>query len=201
MTDGMKSSLSVWVRVAFGTIGLLIGFVAGLSMTPVIGTILPLLFAAVGGGAGFFLTGKPENSREVGISITLMASMCLLGGIWGVHLRVGSPWKCFFTACAEPATKSIREMPLPPDVTEASRLAYLVAIRAELSHIEMPVDERKRVFQAVLKDKDSLNTVRDILHEVTSGKKTSVISFANQDPDTLRRMQELLPTSGTTPGD
>src|SRR5262245_16960366 len=91
MIDGSKGSLSVWIWVAFGTMGLLIGFVAGLSLTPVVGTILPLLFAAIGGGAGFFLTRKPENSREVSISITLMASMCLLGGIWaficGLALR------------------------------------------------------------------------------------------------------------------
>lgn len=44
--------------------GLLIGFVAGLSMTPVVGTMLPLLFAAIGGGAGFFLTRNPELTRS-----------------------------------------------------------------------------------------------------------------------------------------
>ena len=120
---------------------------------------------------GFFLTGKPENSREVGISITLMASLCLLGGIWGVHLRVGSPLKCVVVGCTEPPTQYTSEMRLPTDEKDASRLASLVAIRAELTHIEMPLEERKELFQAALKDKDGLSAVRDILHEVTTGKK------------------------------
>lgn len=128
-----------------------------------------------------------------------MASLCLLGGIWGVHLRVGSPLKCVVVGCTEPPTQYTSEMRLPTDEKDASRLASLVAIRAELTHIEMPLEERKELFQAALKDKDGLSAVRDILHEVTSGKKTRAISFANQDPDAIRRMQQLLLNSATAP--
>lgn len=55
------TSISWWVPISFATTGLLIGFVAGESQTAIVGTLLPLLFGVVGGGAGFFAVQRSQT--------------------------------------------------------------------------------------------------------------------------------------------
>lgn len=92
-------------------------------------------------------------------------------------------------------------MRLPSDEKDAATLAYLVAIRAELMHIDMPQQERTEVFQSAIRNKEGLSTTRDVLREITSQRKSADISFANQDPDAIRRMRELLQGSNPAPAD
>src|SRR5712692_4945045 len=96
--------VSMWVPVAFTLTGFVIGSVTGLSLTPVIGTLLPLLFGLIGGGAGFFAITKAEHSRIVGVSLALFSLMCLFGDMMGIHLRQGTPWRCFWSICTESPT-------------------------------------------------------------------------------------------------
>src|SRR5947209_3368044 len=96
-----KLSISRWVPISFATTGLLIGFIAGQSMTLIVGTLLPLLFGVIGGGAGFFAVQRSENSSTVGISLMLLTLMCLAGTVWGTRVRSQSPLRCFWAICTE----------------------------------------------------------------------------------------------------
>src|SRR5215831_1164244 len=100
MTDDHKT-FSSWVIIAFGIIGLLVGLVAGMSLTPIVGTMLPLLFAVIGGGVGFFASTKPEQSKKIGVAVTLLSILCLFGTLYGVRLRQGLAWRCFFLTCPD----------------------------------------------------------------------------------------------------
>jgi len=185
--------ISAWVRVAFAVIGFLIGFAAGLSATPVVGTILPLLFAVIGGGAGLFLSKAPHNSKEIGISVALLAMMCLAGSVWGIHLRTASGLRCFITLCAEPTEQYADEIKIPTDENDPEVIANLIAIRADLLRISVPQKDRKRLYELVQKDHSKIFGTKTILHEIASPvRKAGFISFANQDPEILKeRLRNL----------
>ena len=157
-----KPSFSKWVTVAFGAIGLLIGFFAGLSMTPVVGILMPLLFTAIGSGAGFFLNRKPEHSGEIGKSIAALAILALVGGIWAVHVRTGASWKCTLIGCSrEPTPAKLRL----PKMADPATLAVLLRIRTRLETIEMDENEREAIFQAAVQTPTTAFYVLSVLDE------------------------------------
>src|SRR4051812_50067043 len=55
-----------WYLVGFGSVGLLVGFFAGLSDSPAVSTLLPLILATIGGtggrGPGSFKRSSPAES-------------------------------------------------------------------------------------------------------------------------------------------
>jgi len=155
--------ISAWVRVAFAVIGFLIGFAAGLSATPVVGTILPLLFAVIGGGAGLFLSKAPHNSKEIGISVALLAMMCLAGSVWGIHLRTASGLRCFITLCAEPTEQYADEIKIPTDENDPEVIANLIAIRADLLRISVPQKDRKRLYELARQGLDVERQPREVM--------------------------------------
>src|SRR5664279_4047349 len=139
--ESQKTKFSIWIPLAFGSMGLLIGFFAGLSLTPVVGILIPLLFTAIGGGAGLFLNRKPEHSREIGTSLAALAVLTLVGGIWGIHLRTATPWKCMLIGCSRPATPP--KLRLPLEMTDPVTLAELTRLRACLEKMDMDEEERE----------------------------------------------------------
>jgi hypothetical protein len=114
--------LSLWVPVSFAVTGLLIGFVAGQSSSPVVGTLLPLLFGVIGGGVGFFSVKQTEGSQTIGISLTLLSALCLAGVIHGIHLRSQTPLRCFWATCVEPPP-----VPAVLDLPPATKTHFLSA--------------------------------------------------------------------------
>lgn len=91
-----------WFLVGFGLIGISAGFFAGTSVTPVIGTLLPLVFGLLGGSGGFYLAGANLASTEtalrlrlLGIALTTFAVLLIAGSVYGVMLRTGLSLKSF----------------------------------------------------------------------------------------------------------
>jgi hypothetical protein len=87
---------TVYYVVGFGLLGLLIGFLAGGSSTPIVSTVLPLLFALIGGAGGLYLAGVDLKAPETGNRLQLLGwaliaftLLCLLGVTVGAALRLG----------------------------------------------------------------------------------------------------------------
>jgi hypothetical protein len=158
---------SRWLSAGFAATGLLIGLVAGLSETPVVGTLIPLLFTIIGGGSGFFVVKRPEQSRQVGVALVSLASMCILGSIWGIHLRQGVPIKCFVTICSSVSYEPTSAMRLPPDLPDRKRnaveLAGFAVLRSELEMMKLSKDERERIYKAAVADNQAFYSTTDIL--------------------------------------
>ena len=141
-----KSSISPWVPISFGTTGLLIGFVAGQSTTPIVGTLLPLLFGIIGGGAGFFAVQKSERSLIVGISLTALTSMCLFGVVEGARLRLQTPWHCVLSICSESPVISAK-LDLPPEQIDQEKLLLLLSVKVHLQQGAFDTKDSERVFR------------------------------------------------------
>lgn len=144
------TSISRWIIISFSLVGLVVGFIAGLSLTPVVGSLLPPLFGVIGGGAGFFATFKPEYSRSIGISISALALCCLLGVLDGIHLREGIPWHCFLFGCVKEEISS--EFNIPTSITDQEKLLDLESIKTVLIAIDMATEDKKRLFELALGD-------------------------------------------------
>jgi len=99
-TSDQRGRISVWVPIAFALTGLLIGFVTGLSETPVVGTLLPLLFTLIGGGAGFFAIQRKVGAEGLASHRNYLRRLSLFldeGG--GVFVCVQNLLDC---RCGEP---------------------------------------------------------------------------------------------------
>ena len=92
-----------WFLIGFGLVGLAVGYLAGSSSSPVIGTLLPLLFGLVGGVGGFYLGSvdfsspqTPARLRLLGIALTVFVLPLLFGSAYGELLRTGLGIPNFF---------------------------------------------------------------------------------------------------------
>ncbi len=85
-----------WYAAGLATIGLTSGFFAGASHTPIVGTLLPLLFAVVGGTSGVYIANADLSNpvtvtrfRWLGRSLGVFGLGCLIGSAVGITLRLG----------------------------------------------------------------------------------------------------------------
>jgi hypothetical protein len=76
-------------------VGLASGFFAGASHAPIVGTLLPLLFALVGGTSGIYVinadlsdTATAVRLRWLGRAIGVFGVACLIGSAAGISLRL-----------------------------------------------------------------------------------------------------------------
>lgn len=74
-----------WFIVGFGLLGVAIGYFVGFSATPVIGILLPLLFALIGGFGGVYLLtkgnlGSPQVKQQLNFmgKLYLVFSLCII---------------------------------------------------------------------------------------------------------------------------
>lgn len=84
----MSISKKTWLYIGQSIFGLLIGFMVGLSISPVVGTVLGLMFAFIGGSVILLIKGKTEDELEViGKCITYLSSFMIVGILIGVTFR------------------------------------------------------------------------------------------------------------------
>src|SRR6266567_638808 len=79
-----------WFLIGLGLVGLTVGYLAGSSRSPVIGTLLPLLFGLIGGVGGFYLGSvdfsspqTPARLRLLDIALTVFVLPLLFGSAYG----------------------------------------------------------------------------------------------------------------------
>ncbi len=84
-----------WYVAGLSLVGLASGYFAGASHTPIVGTLLPLLFALIGGTSGFYIANADLSSpalrarlRWLGISLLGFGFACLVGSTIGIGLRL-----------------------------------------------------------------------------------------------------------------
>ena len=91
----LRAALRLYT-LGFAVLGGGVGFYAGSSQSPVISTLLPLLFGLTGGAGGLYLAKadltKPETNlrlRTLGKCILLFIIVALVGSAYGISLRTG----------------------------------------------------------------------------------------------------------------
>jgi hypothetical protein len=135
-----------WYLMGFAGIGLLTGLFTGMSNSPVVATLLPLLFSLIVGTGGAYLASADFRSelgrlrfRLIGVALTSFSVTCLAASLYGVSLRTGSTlyeFLPFRTADSDPA-------PLPdPSRLPPAHAMRLAILRAELEAIGVPTKEQ-----------------------------------------------------------
>ena len=136
-----------WYAAGLAVIGLTSGFFAGASHTPIVGTLLPLLFAVVGGTSGVYLAnadlGNPlavTRFRWLGRSLGLFGLGCLIGSAVGISFRLGY---------SHPAAEDELATIWHGKTNDALQLAVL---RSKLQILGMSAKEQELVLRAAAAD-------------------------------------------------
>ena len=112
-----------WFVGGMSTIGFALGWFTGMSNTPVVGALLPLLIGGIGGGAGLLLGKAKLDSalaawrvRSVGAAAIAFGVLSILGALLGSAQRAGT---------APPIPESVRIDLNALDVLEQVQLILL----------------------------------------------------------------------------
>ena len=75
------------VALGFSSLGIVAGYLTGLSRQPAVGDLIPAVLSLIGALA-VYIVGKSKNSRRmVGAVIFILSVSLLLGTIWGAVTR------------------------------------------------------------------------------------------------------------------
>lgn len=84
----MSLSKLSWFLIGQSFFGILIGFMVGLSISPVVSTVLGLMFAFIGGSIIVLIKGRTEDELAfIGKSITALSLFIMLGVVIGIIAR------------------------------------------------------------------------------------------------------------------
>ncbi len=196
--EGARAKISVWIPVAFAGMGFVIGLVAGLSETPIVGTLLPLLFTVIGGGAGFFAIHKFEKSAAIGIALTLFSVAFLIGNVCGITRRTGISYLHFWAGTTRAKTDLSLNL---TDETPPKIAVQLVRLRAAIQQSsDLSADEKQKLWAIVMKESRKQSAAMDHPQAKVSRKK-SITDYPQEvdGTDTLRNMADSLSDKGAPP--
>lgn len=147
----LRSALR-WYMLGFTLLGGAVGYFAGSSQSPVIGTLLPLLFGLVGGAGGLYLARaeihEPKTKvriRILGKALALFIVFTVLGSYYGIALRTErSIWSFFSLNMFVPEG----EIKLPDSAKVDPRKAIeLVMLRARIRALGATRGEEREILQ------------------------------------------------------
>ncbi len=98
-TDAHSGSRSPnWYIVGLSLVGVAVGYFAGLSKTPVVNTLLPLLFGLTGGAGGLYLAKADLTKIEtayrlkvLGKTLAIFSLATVIAATYGMLVRTGQP--------------------------------------------------------------------------------------------------------------
>ncbi|MEM9065408.1 MAG: hypothetical protein AAGB51_07960 [Planctomycetota bacterium] len=135
--------LSKIAASAFGAfaLGLAVGLLTGLSQSPVVGVLLPLLFGTIGGTGGLFLakanlavnTGG-SNVGTTGLAAGMLAIGTIVGVFWGMGHRTENR-----------AVAQLSDAGFPPESATPEDVARWVMIERRLAAIGLDTGDRAAV--------------------------------------------------------
>lgn len=151
----LRSALR-WYLLGFAMLGGAVGFFAGASRTPVVGALLPILFGLVGGAGGLYLARAELSSpagqlrlRTMGKAVTLFILLALVGSVYGISLRTGTPLSEF-----SPFRLLLRLGQLDlSDIAKQNpdRGARLLTLRARIRALGATIDEERFILGSTAK--------------------------------------------------
>ena len=114
--------------VGVGSVGFIVGYLAGGSASPVVSELLPLVFALVGGASGIAvakadLTNLHDTARlaALGLALTVFSGALWVGATWAGSLRLGKSFADLVVHGEHAPASAIR----PQSGTEAIVVALL----------------------------------------------------------------------------
>jgi hypothetical protein len=144
-----------WYTFGFALLGAAVGYFAGSSQSPVIGTLLPLLFGLVGGAGGLYLARIDFDDAKscirleiLGKSLAFFIVCALLGSAYGISLRTQrSVWSFISPSIFLPESEST----LPDSVSKDPRRAMRVLLlRARVRALGASLEEERSILNGAI---------------------------------------------------
>lgn len=149
----LRSALR-WYLSGFSLLGSAVGYFAGSSQSPIIGTLLPLLFGLIGGAGGLYLTraelDRPEvifRLRVLGKALTLFIIFTLVGSVYGISLRTERNIRDFLSPIGL-RRKSNLDISIEDSPMNAVQLAML---RARIRTLGVSLNEEQQIIEGAIK--------------------------------------------------
>lgn len=145
--------------VSFALLGLCVGLFAGLSHSPVIGVLLPLLFGLIGGANGLYLaradfTNKQDRRRLglLGLMLSVFLIFVLGGSLYGILVRTGSGLSGLLLHFQPESDSTTHLVTLADiDTLDTSTALELALLRYRLSRLGVGVKEQKMILAVARK--------------------------------------------------
>lgn len=142
-----------WYIASFGAMGLATGLFVGLSSSPVIGTLLPLLLGLVGGAGGIYLAqanlSMPETiarAKTLGVSGILFVAFCIPASLYGMSIRNQTPLKSLL-AITSPSDDEQNQGALK--IPSTGEMLKLAMFRAHLKMLGATKAEQKSILTQI----------------------------------------------------
>ena len=175
-----------WYAAGLAIVGLASGFFAGASHTPIVGTLLPLLFALIGGGSGVYVANADLTAPSIamrlqwlGRALGLFGIACLVGSGAGISLRLHHE--------------------VPPDRNALLTVWHgnthdgveLAALRAKLRMLGASSAEEDFVLRAAAR------TINDAARPIPPEHVRELVAETRQLKTDLKQLRDKSATSGT----
>jgi len=90
LSDPLKSAAMRWTLLGCASLGLIIGIMTGMSVSPIVSVVVGLIFAFAGGSVIIMIKGRNAEDRIIiGQSIFALSLAALIGVALGVKVREG----------------------------------------------------------------------------------------------------------------
>jgi hypothetical protein len=145
-----------WYVLGFGLVGGAIGYFAGASESPIVATVIPVLFALLGGASGLYVSRIDLASAQgvsmldlFGKSLLTFSLACMLGAMYGTALRTGAGIRGFV-----PSLDDSRVAELPKARRTASDDLELLVFRNQLHLLGASEAEQGRIMAKAAQELD-----------------------------------------------
>lgn len=184
----------IYYGVAFALLGLCVGVFAGLSHSPVIGVLLPLLFGLIGGANGIYLarvdlTNEQDRRRLslVGCMLSVFLIFVLAGSFYGILVRTGSGLSALSPRLQLADDATIRPVALPDlEALDAGTALELALLRYRLRVLGADVQEQQAILAAA---REALVTPMD--REQLAGAFEHLLTLAEQIYTLLSEQEQV----------
>ena len=163
--------------IGVAAMGIVVGMFVGLSHSPVVGILLPLLFTLLAGGSGLYvvLSGDSAKARLLGGSLVAFAFTVAVAGVLAANVRVSG--NVFSFTAEKPWIVDDVPLQVQLDLFEISLALQMLGIleQERASIIE-------RIKSQIVKFPGELDAATDHFHETVS----ALLATINQNSETLK---------------
>jgi hypothetical protein len=146
--------------LGIAAVGFTMGIFAGLSSSPVVAVLLPLLFGLLGGAGGLYLgianladDSTPWRFRAIGTALLALTIPLTIAAMYASVVRTGSPWSSFLLVRRQASA----EMPSLRGMSADAALELLL-LRRKLDMLGVKPDEQKLVLETASQDLQGTRT-------------------------------------------
>lgn len=153
-TNELHSSL-LFQLAGISFVGFIIGFIAGLSSSPVVSTLLTLIFTVIAGSGGLYIGKVDFNDKYLkykmkfmGIALVLFSTFVFISLVIGISIRTKTPIINLFTTNSH-HFKNSKEFDFNIITNDPNLLLDLFILKKKLDLIDVPTEDQNILLEYI----------------------------------------------------